>query len=316
MQKRMLLIGTFAALVGVAGAAYGAEEFPSRPIQVVIPFQPGDTDNMLRPFLDRMGDVLGQPVVLNYRPGAGGAIGAGEVAASDPDGYTLVGTSPGSVVVAPLANPQARHALDDFIPVASLAEGGIIIVVQAGSPWSDFDEFVGDARQRPGEITFGTSGTNGITHLATEALGMRADFELTHIPYQGSGPAIAALLGGEIDMSTSAIGPAAPHIREGTLVPLAVMAEGRLDAYPDVPTVRELGYDFGAPLLYGILAPSGTPESVVSKLATAAETVVSNQSEEIAEILSQLDAQINFLPPDDYAAYLNEQNAIFSTAME
>src|SRR5690606_35315996 len=131
-----------AMTTAVVSTAAVADTFPSKPVQVVIPFQPGDTDNMLRPVLERMQEFLGQPVVLNYRPGAGGGIGAQHVASSAPDGYTMVGTSPGSVVVVPAANKEMKYSTDDFAPVASISEGGLMLVVPSTSRWQSLNELV------------------------------------------------------------------------------------------------------------------------------------------------------------------------------
>lgn len=309
------------ALVTAAGCllalpASADADYPSRPIEVIIPFQPGDTDNMLRPFTEAMSEVLGQPMVISYRPGAGGGIGASEIANADPDGYKLVGTSPGSVVVVPLASPEAQYTLESFAPAVALSEGGFLLVVQDSSPYQTLQDLVDAAAQNPGEITFGTSGTMGITHLLTEAFGVAAGVELTHIPYQGSGPAITGLLGGHIDLATSAIAPAMGHISEGTLRPLAALTEERLNAYPDVPTTRELGFEIGSPALYGLLAPAGTSPDILERLHDAALTAIERNSDAIEGNLSTMGAQTHLMDPSEYGRYLQEQHEIFTVAVD
>ena len=293
-----------------------AEKFPVQAIQLVIPFAPGDTDNMLRPFVEKMGEFLGQPVVLNYKPGAGGGVGAGFVAAAKPDGYTLVGTSPGSIVVVPLANKEVRYTPESFVPIAALSEGGLMLVVASNSPWKTVKDLVENSKKNPGKTTFTSSGALGITHLLAEIFSKEAGVKWMHIPFQGSGPAITALLGGHVDMASTAIAPAQSHIKAGTLRPLAVFGETRLKAYPDVPTLKELGYNVGSPVLYGISAPKGTPKEVVDAIYAAAKKVVDKYNEQIAGNLTLFGAEIKLLGPDEYAAYLKTQNQLFSSAIK
>ena len=310
-----LSIAALSFLALAASPARAAENFPSKPIQLVIPFAPGDTDNMLRPFAEKMGEFLGQPVVLNYRPGAGGGVGAGAVAASKADGYTLVGTSPGSIVVVPLANKEVKYTLESFAPIAALAEGGLMLVVPASSPFKTVKDVVEYAKKNVGKLTFSSSGAQGITHLLAEIFGNEAGVKLNHIPFQGSGPAITALLGGHVDMASTAIAPAQSHIKAGTLRPLAVFGDTRLKAYPEVPTLKEMGYNVGSPTLYGISAPKGTPKEVVDAIYGAAKKAVDKYGDSIATNLGLLGAEIRLLGPDEYSAYLKKQNALFSSGI-
>ena len=305
-----------ATLTSLPTQAQPTEPFPNKTIQLVIPFAPGDTDNMLRPFADKMGEFLGQPVVLNFKPGAGGGVGAGLVATSKADGYTLVGSSPGSIVVVPLANKDIKYSSESFTPVAALSEGGLLLVVASSSSWKNLKDVVEHAKKNPDKMTYSSSGTMGITHLLSEIFTKEAAVKWNHIPFPGSAPAITALLGGHVDMASTAIGPAQAHIKAGTLRPLAVFGDARLKAYPDVPTLRELGYKVGSPVLYGISAPKGTPKEVVNALNTAVKKVSEKYNEQIATNLSVLGAEIKVLGPDDYAAYLRQQNQMFSSAIK
>ncbi len=304
------------AALALAGAQVAAEVFPVKPIQLVIPFAPGDTDAMLRPFADKMGEFLGQPVVLNYKPGAGGGIGAGSVAISKADGYTLVGSSPGSIVVVPLANKDIKYTPDSFTPIASLAEGGLMLVINSSSPWKNMKELVEYSKKNPGQVTFSSSGAMGITHLLAEIFAREAAIQWRHIPYQGSGPAITALLGGHVTMSATAIAPAQAHMKAGTLRPMAVFGDSRLKAFPDVPTLKELGYNVGSPTLYGISAPRGTPREVVDALYAAAKKVNEKYGDAIAASLAVLGAETRLLGPDEYAAYLKTQNQLFTAGIK
>ena len=318
MRTRAWLPLLSGALAGVLSTApvRAAEPFPVRPIQLVIPFAPGDTDNMLRPFVERMAEFLKQPMVLNYKPGAGGGIGAGFVATSKPDGYTLVGSSPGSIVVVPLANKEMRYTPESFTPVAALAEGGLMLVVASTAPWKNMKELVEHSKKNAGKVTFSSSGALGITHLLAEALGKEAGVSWSHIPFQGSAPAITAVLGGHVAMASTAIAPAQAHIKAGTLRPLAVFGDNRLKAYPEVPTLKELGYNVGSPTLYGISAPAGTPREVIDALQSAAKRTVEKYGDAIASNLAVSGAEVKLLGADEYAAYLQRQNQLFSEAIK
>lgn len=303
-----------ASLAAVQPAA--AQAFPTKPIQLVIPFAPGDTDQMLRPIVEKMGEFLGQPVVFAYKPGAGGGVGAGSVAASKPDGYTLVGSSPGSLVVVPLANKEMKYTTESFTPVASFAEGGLMLVVPANSPHKTIKDLVEFSKKNPGKITFTSSGAMGITHLLGEIFAKEAGVKWSHIPYQGSAPAITALLGGHVDMASTAIAPAQAHIKAGTLRALAVFGDTRLKAYPDVPTLREMGYNLGAPTLYGIAAPKGTPKEVVDALYAAARKATEKYGDQIAGNLAVMGAEVKLLGPEEYGAYLQKQAKLFSEGIK
>lgn len=319
MRFQRFLVTVTAALAGLAmfgTTAAAAEAFPSRPIQLVIPFAPGDTDQMLRPFTDKMSEFLGQPIVMNYKPGAGGGVGAGSVAASKPDGYTIVGSSPGSLVVVPLASKEMKYTTESFQPIAALSEGGLMLVVPAASPYKSIKDLVEAAKKEPGKITFTSSGTMGITHLLAEIFSQEAGIKLSHIPYQGSAPAITALLGGHVAMASTAIAPAQAHLKAGTQRALAVFSDKRLKAYPDVPTLSEMGYKLGSPTLYGILAPKDTPREVVEAIHVAARKVVEKYGDQIAQTLSGMGAEVKLLGPDEYGAYLKNQVQLFSAGIK
>ena len=307
---------TAACLLALASSPAQAQKFPDHAIKLVIPFAPGDTDAMLRPFADKMGEFLGQPVVLDYKPGAGGGVGAGMVATSKPDGYTLVGTTPGSIVVVPLANKDIKYTPESFTPIASLAEGGLLLVVNASAPWKSIKEVVDHSKKQPGEVTFSSSGVMGITHLLAEIFAKEAGVSWRHIPFQGSGPAITALLGGHVAMAASAIAPVQAHVKAGTLRPLAVFGDTRLKSFPDVPTLKELGYKVGSPTLYGISAPKGTPPEVVEAIWNAAKKVMEKYGSEITASLAVLGAEPRLLGPAEYAAYLRNQNQLFSAGIK
>ena len=314
-------LSIFAAAIScVAGIVLptqaNAQAYPTKPVQVVIPFAPGDTDKMLRPFMDRMGEFLPNPFILNYKPGAGGAVGAAFVANSAPDGYTIVGTSPGSIVVVPLANKDVKYSTESFEPIAALSLGGFMIVGSSKSPLKTLKELVDFSKKNPEKITYGTSGSMGITHLLAEIFTSEAGIKWTHIPYQGSSPAIVALLGGHVELASTAVGPAQAHIAAGTLRALAVFGDTRLRAFPNVPTLKELGYKTSSAGLYGILAPKGTPKEVIDAIYGAAQKVVAKYGTQITANLEVLGAEIKVLGPKEYANFLQEQKVLFAQGLK
>lgn len=316
MRKIYSSIALCLSMALTGPVALAAEAFPTKMVQVVIPFAPGDTDNMLRPFIDKMGEFLGQQVMLTYKAGAGGGVGAGMVATSKPDGYTLVGTSQGSIVVVPLFNKDIKYTTESFAPIASLSEGGFMLVVASSSPWKNVKDLVEYSKQNPKKINFTTSGAMGVTHLLAEIFANEAGVQWTHIPEKGSGPAVTALLGGHVEMTSTAVAPALAHIRAGTLRPLATFGENRLKAFPDVPTFKELGYKVASPGYYGILAPAGTPPEVVDAIYQAAKKATDKYQKQIGETLGGFGAEIKLLPPKEYAEYIQSQKKLFSDAQK
>ena len=304
-------------VVGVLFSSFGegiaAEaRFPSKPIQVIIPFQPGDTDNLLRPFIEKMPEFLGQPVTMVYKPGAAGSVGAGFVAASKPDGYTLVGSSHSSIVVVPLTHKAVGYTHESFAPVCALVDSSSLLVVLSSSPWKTLKDLVEEAKKEPGKITYSSSGTFGTNHLIPEALCKEAGIKLTYIPSQGSGPTITALLGGHVNMASTAVAPALPHIKSGMIRPIAVYKPGRMKILPDVPSLVDLGYPIRSASPYGLLAPKDTRKEVVETIYLAAKKVTEKYKDSISDRLEKLGVEIGFEGPEEYAAHLARQYELFS----
>lgn len=315
MQRRHLARIAL-ALSLLLPALASAQAYPNQPIQVVSPFAPGSTDQMLRPYLEKLPEFLGQPAVLSYKPGAGGAVGAGFVAASKPDGYTLVGTSIGSIVLGPLANKDAKFGLESFVPVAAVAEGNLLLVVPAKSPFKTLKELVDYSKQNPGKLSYSSSGALGITHILTEILAKEAGVRWTHVAFQGSGPGVTALLGGHVDIAGTTAGPVQAHIKAGTLRPLAVFGDARMKAFPEVPTLRELGFNVASPVVYGLLAPKGTPQAVVDSLYGALVKVQAKYGDAIATNLAVSGAEPRLMNPREYERHLQTQQKIYIDAVK
>ncbi len=319
-----MVLRTITAAAGIVGfllfspapGVAAEKQFPVKPIQVIIPFQPGETDNLLRPFIEKMPEYLGQPVSFVYKPGAAGTIGAGFVAGSKPDGYTLVGTSQSSICLLPVTNKDAGYTRESFAPVSCLALGYLMIAVQSSARWNTIQELVAEAKKNPGKINYASTGTLGISHIAGEAFGRAADIKLNHIPAQGSGPAVTALLGGHVDFAVPGSGPSVPHIRAGTMRALIVFNEKRVKALAQVPTSSESGYPVVLPLSYGLLAPKGTPKEIVEVIAQAAQKVVDNHKAFLEDRLFKVGAEVGFMGPQEHGILLKSQSEYFEKIMK
>jgi tripartite-type tricarboxylate transporter receptor subunit TctC len=310
----IVMVVLFSAPLGMSLAA--EKNFPTKPIQVIIPFQPGETDNLLRPFLERMPEYLGQPVNIVYKPGAAGSLGAGFVASSRPDGYTLLGSSSSSVVILPLTNKDLPYNYKSFAPITGMADCPQVIAVLSSSPWKTLPELIAAAKQSPGQSSFSCSGTYSFIHLMISALSNLAGMKLNFIPSQGAGPAMTSLLGGHVQLAGVGMAPALPHIKTGTIRPLAVYDPKRIEALPEVPTVSELGYSLSSQSIFGILAPKDTPKEIVEILYSAAKKVVENHKPALTDRLEKLGSQIGFISLDEYRTYFQAQHEYFGKVLE
>jgi tripartite-type tricarboxylate transporter receptor subunit TctC len=269
------------ALLAAAPAARAQEPYPTRPISIVAPFPPGGVaDLTARPVAAAMEKVLKNPVGVVNKTGAAGAVGMQFVATSKPDGYTLL-LALSSISIIPEADklfgrPPA-FTVDQFAPIALVSADPTILVVPADKPWKTAKDFIEDARKRPGQISFSSSGVYGTLHMAMELLSHAAGIKLRHVPYGGAGPALTAILGGHVDALASGPAVVLPHIKSGKLRALAGWGDKRVAALPDVPTFRELGYpDAEFYIWAGLFAPRGTPDPVLAKLRDAVRAAVAD----------------------------------------
>jgi tripartite-type tricarboxylate transporter receptor subunit TctC len=303
----MMALGIIFSGMGESLAA--ERKFPTKPITVIIPFAPGDTDNNLRPFTERMGQYLGQPLNFVYKPGASGAVGAGFVSTSEPDGYTLMGSQQSCLVIVPRTQKGLNYSLKNFAPICGLAGGYNVIAVQKGARWKNIQELLDEAKKNPGKISYVSgSGALGITTLIAEAFFKEAGVKLNLIPAQGSGPAVTAILGGHTDAVSSQITPAFPHIQAGTLRPLVISSDKKVPALPNVPTALDLGYKVTVPSLYGLLAPRGTPKEVVEALALAAKKASEEHRAAVEASLSKAGMMIHYTGAEGFAQFLKSQD--------
>jgi tripartite-type tricarboxylate transporter receptor subunit TctC len=281
MTRIALVLAVLAGLAGAAGPAGAQEAYPSRPIAIVAPFPPGGVaDLTARPVAAALEKILKNPVAVINKTGAAGAVGMQYVAASKPDGYTLL-LALSSISIIPEADKLFGRApaftVDQFEPIALISADPTILVVRAESPWKTAAEFIEDARKRPGQITYSSSGVYGTLHMAMELLQQAAGISLRHVPYPGGGPAVTALLGGHVDALASGPSVVLPQIKAGKLRALASWGDQRVAALPEAPTFKELGYPGAEFYIWaGLFAPRGTPEPVLTRLREAMRAVVND----------------------------------------
>ena len=264
-----MTLALLAALVLCAGSATAQERYPQRPLRIVVPFAPGgSTDIIARLLGERLADALGQPVVIENRPGAAGNIGAEAVAKSPPDGYTLLMATTGVMAInnalyKNIGYDSARD-FDDVVFVASISN---VLIVAADSALHSVPELVAVAKRSPGKLTFASSGAGSSTHMSAELFKSMAGVDLLHVPYKGSGPALPDLITGRVSMMFENMPGAIPYIRAGTVRALAVTGLRRASALPDIPTVAESGVPGYESLSWiGIAAPAGTPRDAIARL--------------------------------------------------
>ncbi len=274
-QRRELLQLAGAGLAGLMGLpARAQDDYPSKPMSMLVPFPPGGVaDTVGRPVAEAMGRALKQSMVVENKGGAGGGIGMAQVAKARPDGYSLL-MALSSIVVLPEADKVLKRApmftLDQLKPVARFTADPTALVVRADSPWKTYQDFMAAAKAKPGAITFGSSGNYGTMHVPMEQLKAATNSFMLHVPYTGAGPAVLALLAGQVDALSTGPSSVMQHVRAGKLRVLAHWGEGRLAALPDVPSFKELGVPISYSQWAGLFVPAGTPEPVVAKLRQAA----------------------------------------------
>ncbi|AKP88663.1 Bug family tripartite tricarboxylate transporter substrate binding protein [Achromobacter ruhlandii] len=263
MIRRLLAV----AAMAVACVAH-AQDYPSKPIRIIIPSTPGGgTDYIGRLMGNKLHELNGWSVVPENKPGAGTALGLAEAARAPAQGYDLVIGQSDNVTLIPLLMKVAYDPVKDLVPVALVATTPMVLLVSDSSPYKTLPEVIEAARKAPNTLSYGTSGTGGGVHIAMEMLQHEAGFKMQHVPYKGSAPALADLMGGHLQFAGSSISSAASLIKAGKVRALAVTSPKRNPALPDVPTVAELGYkDFSVVTYYGVLAPAKTPAAVVARL--------------------------------------------------
>jgi tripartite-type tricarboxylate transporter receptor subunit TctC len=313
MHKRLALL-----LLGLGFClAAAAQSFPTKPVRIIIGFPAGGPlDQHARLLADRLQAVLGQPVLIDYKAGAGGTVGAQEVMKAAPDGHTLLLANTGTMVINPALYSKLPYAtLRDFVPVARTAMQPLALLVNPKMPVTTLKEFIDYTRARPGQINYGSAGNGGISHLVPEMFKTATGLYMVHIPYRGSAPAFTDLMAGQVQFMAESIPQAASYHKQGKVRALAVTSRERNPALPDIPTVIESGLKgFEVVGFYGFLAPAGTPREVVAKLSDAFGQVLS-QSDLRQRMISQ-GADPAYLGAADFARFLAAEMPRWATAVQ
>ncbi len=300
--------GTATLAPAVLRSGRAADAYPNKPIKIVVPAAPGGpNDDPARMAVQILPPKLGQPVVVEHRPGAGGAIGTREVARAMPDGYTLLSAGTGMLAVTPVLSASAGYdPIRDFAPVAEFMEGFHVLVVHPSAPWRSVQDLIDDARANPGKINYAHTGTGNLPHLSAELFMSRAGVSLVGVPYRSGGESVTAVLGQAVHMAFDNVTLLLPLVREGKLRALAVTSRARTALAPDLPTMIEAGVpDYEVTTFFGIVAPIGTDPAIVRMLnAAIVETLTTPQ---MRETIARLGAVARPGSPADFAAVIAAQ---------
>jgi len=304
------LLVSLGAVLGAGAGEVTAQGYPNKPIRFIAPFPPGSAAEILGRVIGlRLSDRLGQPVIVETKPGAGGTIGADLVAKSAPDGYTvLVGSSAEVAVGVSLYSKIPYNTLRDFAPVIMIGPMPNILVANPNVPVKSVQELVALAKSKPGQLNFASSGNGTSSHLASEMLKQMAGIDMVHIPYRGSPPAITDTLGGRTAVMFGPMATVLPHVQGGKLRALAVSTTKRSAAAPEVPTMMESGFpEFEASLWWGFLVPAATPKDIVGKLNEEIGKIL--QLPDVRETLAKSGVEPAGGTPDHYAAHIKAEIA-------
>ena len=245
----------------------GAQGYPNRPVRMIVPFPPGGgTDILARIVAQKLGERLGQQVIVDNRPGAGTNIGMELAARAVPDGYTLLMASIGVAANPSLYPKMPFDPVRDLAPVTLVAIAPTVLAVHPSVPARTVKQFISLVQSKPGQLNYGSYGSGSGAHLAAELFKLTTGLDIVHVPYKGGGPAITALMSGEVQMVFSSMLPVMPHLKSGRLVAIAIASAKRTAALPDLPTFRESGIDYETGTWFGVLVPTGTPKEIVAKL--------------------------------------------------
>lgn len=310
--RRTLLAGFAAAAIAFAGTGFPSSaaaqsDYPTRPVTLIVPFSPGGpTDIIARALGDSLGRSLGQPIVVENRPGAGGNIGITAAARAEPDGYTLLLTSTAIAVNQALYKELPYNPDEDFAPISLLVIAPNVLVVKADSGIETIADLVEKAKASPGTFDYASPGVGTKSHLTGELLKMAAEIDMVHVPFQGAGPAVQAVVAGTTEVAAVALAPAEPLIKSGELNALAVTGSERWFSLPDTPTMIEAGYPkFVSETFSALLAPSGTPQPILDKLVEATQAAM--KTDEMREIVRNSGFEIVAGGPEELTQRIKDE---------
>ncbi len=295
-----------AALLACGGVALAQGVYPAKPITMIVPFPPGGlADTVGRPVAEAMGRELGQSVIIENKGGAGGGIGMGLAAKAPADGYTLL-MALSSYSVLPEADVvlgrAPMYAFNALRPIARFTADPTVLAVRADAPWRTVAEFVEDAKKRPGAINYGSSGNYGTMHVPMEILAQAAGIKMTHVPFTGAGPAVVALLGGQVDALSTGPATVLQHVKAGKLKVLGHWGATRLETMPDVPSLKQAGFDAEYAQWSGLFVPAATPDAVVQRLRAAARAAANDPK--VKEVILNAGSPILYQDTPDFERYV------------
>ncbi|MEO8806075.1 MAG: tripartite tricarboxylate transporter substrate binding protein [Burkholderiaceae bacterium] len=316
-HKRRSSQALAAALLTVVAAAPASAAFPERPIKIIVGFPAGGPlDTHGRLLADKLQAVLGQPIIIDYKAGAGGTVGADFVVKSPADGYTLMLANTGVMVINPAIYPKLTYStLKDFVPIARTAQQPLALLVNPGVPANSVQELVAMAKKSPGKLNYGSAGNGGSSHLVPEMFKQATGTFIVHIPYRGSAPALTDLLAGQVQMMAESIPLASQYVKQGKLRALAITGRERNAALPGVPTFAELGVK-GMDVVgfYGVMAPAGTPKEAVARLSEAFKQVLDNP--DLRKSMTAQGADPAYLNSEQFGAYLAAEMPVWAKAVK
>ena len=306
-----------AVLLALAGATSAQSTYPDRQITLIVPFPPGGVaDTVGRPVAEALARELGQTVVVENRAGAGGATGIGAAARAPADGYTLL-MSLSSISILPEADKilsrKPQFTIDQFKPIARFTADPTVLVVRAEAPWKTLAEFVADVKTKPGKYNYGSSGNYGTMHVPMEMLKSSAGISVTHIPYTGAGPAVLALLGGQVDALSTGPASVLAHVKAGKLRALAHWGDKPLSSLPDVPSLKGAGFPAQFAQWSALFVPAGTPDAIVQKLRAAAKKAAVDP--QVVAIINKAGSPIEYLDAPEFQTYWDADAKVMTEAV-
>ncbi|HEX3141117.1 MAG TPA: tripartite tricarboxylate transporter substrate binding protein [Rhizobacter sp.] len=316
-MKRLCMLTLAFAAATTTGSALAQGNWPDKPITMIVPFPPGGVaDTVARPVAEALSRELKQTVIVENRVGAGGALGMGLAARAAPDGYTVLMTL-SSISILPEADKllgrKPAYTLNQFKPIARFTADPTVLVVRADAPWKTLADFVADAKANPGTYNYGSSGNYGTMHVPMEMLKGTAGFRMTHIPYTGAGPAVLALIGGQVDALSTGPASVVQHIKSGKLRALAHWGDKPLVSMPEVPSLKQAGYATSFAQWSALFVPAGVPDDVVQKLRAAAKKAAADPV--VNQTINRAGSPLEYLDAPEFQSYWDKDATTMTEAV-
>ena len=313
-NKKAVIGVALSLLAATAVSAAAAVDYPKKAISLIVPYAAGGSSDLsARPFADELKNILNEAVVVVNRPGAGGGIGAAEVARNRGDGYTILNASIGNITIVPYT-AAVGYDYKSFKPVAQITDIPLALAVQADSDIKTLEDYIKYAQEHPGELRYGSPGAGNILHLTLAGWAHDNNLDIVHTPYEGANPAVAALLGGHVESTITGLTEVYPHVKSGVVRILAITGNTRIEGLEDVPTFKECGYDLTTSVWYGILAPAKTPDEIVTILADACKKAY--DSEKVQDSWKKLYVYPSFLGPKEFGERIEQESQRHQVILE